>query len=244
MEKAALSSVLTLAACLAMAGCGVKREYRRVTDQLDTLEAGQKRTEVKVNRIDSLVRVHSDLLYQLNAELNLRLGRIEENLLITAQQREDQESRRQGLGLPLGASKPDTAKPPAPKGRAEIDPKTLYDTAYLDITRGNYDLAVAGFREFLKSHPSSSLADNAQYWIGEAFYAREKFTEALAEFQKVIEDYPNQDKVPAAMYKVGLCHSKMGDRSKAAASWRQLVSKYPRSNEASLASERLKEIGQ
>lgn len=238
------AAIILMAAGLGLTGCGIKKEYRRVTDQLDTLEAGQKRTEAKVNRTDSLARAQSEFLYQLNAELNLRLGRIEENLMITAQQKEDQESRRQGLGLPMGASKPDTAKPAAPKSRAELDLKTLYDTAYLDVTRGNYDLAVAGFREFLKNYPSSSLADNAQYWIGEAFYAREKHAEALAEFLKVVEEYPNQDKVPAAMYKAGLCHQKLGDRAKAAETWRQLASKYSRSNEASLARERLKELGQ
>jgi tol-pal system protein YbgF len=230
--------------CLAvsLAGCGLKKEYRRVTDQLDTLEAGQKRTEAKVNRMDSLARAQSELLYQLNAELNLRLGRIEENLMIGAQQKEDQETRRQGLGLPLGTAKPDSSAPKPSKRQAEADPKSLYDTAYLDITRGNYDLSVTGFREFLKNYPASSLADNAQYWIGEAFYAREKFSEALTEFMKVVSDYPNQDKVPAAMYKSGLCHQKLGDKAKAAEAWKQLISKYPRSNEAALAKERLKEF--
>jgi TolA-binding protein len=46
------------------------------------------------------------------------------------------------------------------------------------------------------------------------------------------------------MYKAGLCHQKLGDKSKAAEAWRQLVSKYPRSNEAALARERLRELGQ
>jgi tol-pal system protein YbgF len=237
------AEIILMAAALALTGCGVKREYRRVTDQLDTLEAGQKRTEARVNRLDSLAKAQADFLYQLNAELNLRLGRIEENLMITAQQKEDQEARRQALGLPMGTARPDSAAPKTPKRQAELDPKSLYDTAYLDVTRGNYDLAVAGFQEFLKNYPTSSLADNAQYWIGEAYYAREKYAEALAGFQKVVSDYPNQDKVPAAIYKSGLCHQKLGDKAKAAEAWKQLVSKYPRSSEASLARERLKEPG-
>lgn len=243
MPHQRVTVAICLAASLALAGCGIKREYRRVTDQLDTLEAGQKRTEARVNRLDSLARAQSDLLYQLNAELNLRLGRIEESLMIKAQQSEDLESRNQVAGLPLGTAKPDSAGRTA-RPRAEADPKALYDNAYLDITRGNYDLAVAGFQDFLKNYPASSLADNAQYWIGEAYYAREKFSEALSEFQKVVSVYPNQDKVPAAMYKAGLCHQKLGDKQKAAEAWRQLASKYPRSNEAALAKERLKDLGQ
>jgi len=238
----ALSIAFSLAASvvLLVSGCGLKQEYRRVTDQLDTLEIGQRRTEARVRQIDSLSKRQMEILYQLNADLDLRLKRIEEQLLISAQQREDLDSRRMEMGLSLGASRPDTAARKA-AAKAELDPKTLYDTAYLDITRGHYDLAIMGFAEFIRNYSQHSLADNAQYWIGEAYYAQNKFPQALAEFQKVVDNYPKQDKVPAAMYKVGLCHQKLGDGSKASEVWKELIAKYPKSNEAALARERLKE---
>lgn len=211
-----------------------------MTDQLDTLEASQRRTEARVRYLDSLSQRQLEILYQLNADLNLRLRRIEEQLMVSAQQREDLDSKKMEMGLSLGVSQPDTAAK-KPRAKAELDPKTLYDTAYLDITRGNYDLAVMGFGEFIKNYPQHSLADNAQYWIGEAYYAQNKFSQALSEFQKVVDQYPQQDKVPAALYKIGLCYQKMGKKTEAAEAFRKLITKYPKSNEAALAREQLKE---
>lgn len=229
---------------LAFTGCGIKREYRKASGQLDTLVAGQRRMEARIERLESLARSQGELLERLRAEAGPGPARGWTQPITAAPTISSAAEPKPGLGLPLGTAEPDTAGAKAPRPRAEADPKTLYDKSYLDITRGNYELAADGFREFLKSYPSSSLADNAQYWIGEAFYAREKFADAMAEFRKVVDGYPNQDKVPAAMYKAGLCHQKLGDKSKAAEAWRQLVSKYPRSNEAALARERLRELGQ
>lgn len=225
---------------MAFTGCGIKREYRKASGQLDTLVAGQRRLEARIDRLDSLARAQGELLERLRAEARpgQTLGWTPPAPAPTVSVVPEQKP---GLGLPLGKAQPDTAGINSPKPGA--DPKTLYDKSYLDITRGNYDLAVAGFREFLKKHPASGLADNAQYWIGEAFYAREKYAEALSEFQKVVSGYPKQDKVPAAMFKSGMCHAKLGDRAGAVEEWKSLVSKHPRSNEAALAQERLKETG-
>ena len=38
------------------------------------------------------------------------------------------------------------------------------------------------FQQFLTTYPDSSLADNAQYWLGEAYYVNKSFPEALAAF--------------------------------------------------------------
>lgn len=234
-------SLFLIVAALAFTGCGLKREYRKATGQLDTLVAGQRRLEARINRLDSLARAQGELIEKLRAEASLGPSPSWPKPVAKAS---GATEAAPVLSLSLGAANPDSALGKKPKPLAVADPKASYDNAYLEVTRGNYDLAVAGFREFLKNYPNSSLADNAQYWIGEAFYARERYAEALAEFQKVVSDYPNQDKVPAAMHKTGLCHQKLGDKAKASEAWRSLISKYPRSNEAALAKERIKELGQ
>ncbi len=232
-----------IAAALALTGCGIKREYLKASGQLDTLVAGQRRLEARIDHLDSLARAQGELLERLRAEAGPGPARGWPQPTTASAMVSSATEPKPGLSLPLGTAMPDTAGAKPPKPRAETDPKARYDMAYLEITRGNHDQAAARFREFLKSYPHSSLADNAQYWIGESFYAREKYADALAEFRKVVSDYPNQDKVPAAMYKSGLCHAKLGNPAKAAEEWKQLVAKYPRSNEATLARERLKELG-
>lgn len=232
-----------------LTGCGVKREYIRMRDQLDYLETSQKKMEVQLAHMDSLQQVQNDITYQLNAEMRTRWSSLNEKMMSMDQQYEDQQSRTMVQPLPIGSSKPDNSRDPKPpaspdntKTSTAADPKQLYDTAYLDITRGNYDLAIAGFREFLKLYPSSSLADNSQYWIGEGYYAQKKYTEALAEFEKVVSQYPTQDKAAAAYYKSGLCQRELGNKAEARERWQALVNKYPKSPEAKLAQDRIKEL--
>ncbi|MCG8608256.1 tetratricopeptide repeat protein, partial [bacterium] len=63
--------------------------------------------------------------------------------------------------------------------------REIYNTAYRDLNRGNYQLALQSFRQFLQQYPNTDLSDNAQYWIGEILYDQGRFTNAIEEFEKV-----------------------------------------------------------
>jgi tol-pal system protein YbgF len=80
-----------------------------------------------------------------------------------------------------------------------------YQAAFALLKSNQYDQAIQAFQSFLRTYPSSPLADNAQYWLGEAYYVSRSFPEALAAFQKVIDKYPQSRKVPDALLKVGFC---------------------------------------
>lgn len=107
------------------------------------------------------------------------------------------------------------------------------------IKQGKHDEAVAALRSFLNANPRHEYADNAQYWLGESFYARKDYTRALAEFRTAIETYPRGNKVPDALLKVGYCYGAMGQADKARAVLEQVVNLYPKSEPAALASTRL-----
>ena len=74
------------------------------------------------------------------------------------------------------AAAPDSTA--APLGPPPATANDLYDAAYRDFSRGNYDLAIEGFRELLKYYPNMNLSDNAQYWIGECYYGLNKLSDA------------------------------------------------------------------
>lgn len=120
------------------------------------------------------------------------------------------------------------------------DPNQMYQSAYLDYTKGNYDLAVSGFSEYLKSFPDAEFAGNAQYWVGESLYSLGKYDEAVAEFEKVVTNYPSSSKVPGAMLKRGYCFDALNKSKEAKAAYGELIKKYPASEAAKLAEERLK----
>lgn len=123
-----------------------------------------------------------------------------------------------------------------------IDADRLYNTSYLDFTKGNYQVAIIGFRRFLKLFRSSDMADNAQYWIGECFYSLGQLDSAETEFQQLLSEYPQGNKVPSAIYKLGLVYQLQGKGGLAQKKFKELVEKYPGTPEANLAQERLKRL--
>jgi len=119
------------------------------------------------------------------------------------------------------------------------DPAADYRAAVELVKGGKHDDAVAALRAFLVKYPRHDYADNAQYWLGETFYAQKDYTHALAEFRTVIETYPRGNKVPDALLKVGYCYQALGQTDKAHAVLAQVVNLYPKSEPAVLAAKRL-----
>jgi len=119
------------------------------------------------------------------------------------------------------------------------DPNQLYDEAAQDLTQGRYAMALRGFREFVQRFPAGELSDNAQYGVGECFFAQSMFDSAAAEYAQVGTSYPAGDRVPAALYKLALSQEKLKHAAEARKTLSDLVQRYPLSGEAQLARERL-----
>jgi len=146
------------------------------------------------------------------------------------------------------AGTPSTGAPPpdeAPSiGGAPIGPagQALYDRGYTLYHQGRYLDAEASFQRFLQAHGDSDLADNAQYWIGEARFARGDLRGALAAFRETVARFPEGNKVPDALLKAGQSLEQLGDREAARASYREVRDRFPGSAAAVVAEERLAQI--
>ena len=114
-----------------------------------------------------------------------------------------------------------------------------YRAAVELVKAGKHDEAVAALRAFLQHYPRHDYADNAQYWLGETYYAQKDYQHALAEFRATIETYPRGNKVPDALLKVGFCYQSLGQAEKAKAVLEQVVTLYPKTEPAVLAAKRL-----
>jgi tol-pal system protein YbgF len=119
------------------------------------------------------------------------------------------------------------------------DATSDYRAAVELVKASKFDDAVAALRAFIARYPRHDYADNAQYWLGEAFYAQKDYAHALVEFRRVVEVYPRGNKVPDALLKVGYCYQALGQGEKARAVLEQVVNNYPKSEPATLAAKRL-----
>ncbi len=133
---------------------------------------------------------------------------------------------------------PVVATRPAQPAPAQLPPEDVYRTALNDYTKGNYDLAISGFRTYIQNYPKTSLVPNAQYWLGESYYGQKNYAQAIEEFEVVIRDYPDNPKVPSALFKQGDALLLMGDTKRATGVLCELIGKHGKTREARLAREK------
>ncbi len=126
---------------------------------------------------------------------------------------------------------------------ADDEAGKLFQAAYMDLTLGNYELAVQGLKNYLMRYPNAANAADAHYYLGESYYSLSRFLEAAGEYQSVIKEYPRSRVVPACYLKSGYCYQRLEDAEQAKKAFRELISIYPRSEEAEQARVELQGMG-
>ncbi len=129
-------------------------------------------------------------------------------------------------------------------GSADDGEDAAYERAFGLLKDRHYQEAAEAFRSFLNTYPKGRLADNAQYWLGEASYVTRNFPQALVEFHKLLDFYPKSAKVPDALLKVGYVNYELGQWDDARQALTELTTRYPDSAAARLAQERLQRMQQ
>jgi tol-pal system protein YbgF len=117
--------------------------------------------------------------------------------------------------------------------------QTVYAQSFDALKAGSYSVAITGFKSFLSSYPASPLAENAQYWLGEAFYVTRDFDSATGAFRNVLQKWPDSRKAPDALLKLGYTQLEQKKTGEGRATLSQVVQKYPGTDAAKLATERL-----
>jgi tol-pal system protein YbgF len=110
------------------------------------------------------------------------------------------------------------------------NPKDNFDLAYGYLLRKDYALAEDGFRGFLRRFPSDRLAPDAQYWLGESLFQRQKYRDAAETFLNVSTKYETAAKAPDALLRLGQALSALGEKEAACASFNEVLRKYPRAS--------------
>jgi tol-pal system protein YbgF len=120
--------------------------------------------------------------------------------------------------------------------------QAAYVQAFEALKNQNYVAAIAGFKQYLATYPTSDLADNAQYWLGEAYYVTRDYDNAATAFRAVGERWPNSRKAPDALLKLGFTQYELKHYAEARATLTQVTTRFPDSEAAKLAAERVKRL--
>lgn len=224
---------------------------------LDDKEARRQVADLKIQtetRFEQQARAQLELSAQIQrqAEEIARLrGQIETLNWELEQARKRQQDFYLDLDSRLRRLEPQAASVSAPEegsgpaqaiggsGSAAGD-TAAYDAALELFRATRYSDAGTAFARFVEQYPNSALAANAQYWLGNAWFAQRDCTKAIEAQSQLITRYPTSDKVPDALLSIATCQQELGNRQGAVRTMEGLIEKYPSSPAADKARERLK----
>jgi tol-pal system protein YbgF len=250
VQLPALAATLVMATLLA--GCVTTPEVDPVAVKLDDVDTRLGRVEAVVNN-QSLVEL-SRRVDALETQLRSLRGGLEETQNSSSSLGKQQRDLYADLNKRIGALETTTKAATAAAAAAASDTadasagaggsdQAAYDRALAALRTGAYPEAIALLRDFGTAYPDTLLEDNAEYWLGEAYYVTGEYDQALTAFRAVGTRWPNSRKAPDALLKLGFTQQAKQDQKSARATLQQVVVRFPDSEAAKLAKERLLQLG-
>jgi TolA-binding protein len=136
--------------------------------------------------------------------------------------------------------------PPPPPSAAQlpngVTAEGLYQDAVADKLKGNFDLAVQEFGDYVKYFGSSDMAGNAEFHLGEIYYDRGDPASALNHFNAILDRCQQSDRLTDASYMKALCLLKLGQHGEGLAQLRGVAQRFPNTEVAREAQARLKTL--
>jgi tol-pal system protein YbgF len=264
MKLRFIKILLLLVVISTMVGCAKIGELEDNVQRLQMENAEMKKqVQDVVNKMSEIIKRLETEIYPMGTGLTDHLMRIErmESELATNTDKADQNSYRItqilqqiediNYRLKTGSSGSSPSSSAAQGSYPStftrqyntLSPNQLYQTAYADYLKGNYNLAIEGFKEYIQRYPDSELAAAVQYWLGESYYAKGSYKEAITEFDKVIVNFPSDEKVKSAALKKGFALFELNQTAQGVIIMQQIMREFPNSKQARIAQEKLESLG-
>jgi len=128
----------------------------------------------------------------------------------------------------LKTAKPALARTQDSTGSARGD----YNRAFGLVKQRKYAQAEVEFKAFLSRYPKNALDGNAQYWLGETYYARKLFKKAADSFLRGYTRYRTSAKAPDSLLKLGITLARLGQKEAACSTLNEMRVEFPRAPRA------------
>lgn len=107
----------------------------------------------------------------------------------------------------------------------------IYKQAMADLNAGKYMEAAQQFTSLMTKYPDDKLAGNAQYWLGEAYYAQKDYAKSAVAFAKGLEKYKDGNKGADSLLKLGMSMRELGKKEEACTAFKTLPIEFPKAEE-------------
>lgn len=102
-----------------------------------------------------------------------------------------------------------------------------YDAALALFKAGKYKAAASAFETFVGSYPASSLAPNAQFWLGNSWIGQHNCKRAIEAHNVVAAKFADSEKAPDAFLAIANCQRELGNTAAAKKTLDNLAARYP-----------------
>lgn len=114
-----------------------------------------------------------------------------------------------------------------------------YEAAHAARRESRFIEAARLFQQFVASHPNSSLAPPAQYWIGDSLFNAKDYAGTIAAQKRLLDTWPGSAKAPDALLNMASALRESGDAAGERKMLEQLIARHPASEAADKARKRL-----
>jgi tol-pal system protein YbgF len=255
MMRSRRSGFILLMAIPLAAGCATRADFERVRRDQQEMRALLADTQVAVDklnrRLDTLKAGGDDADV---ARTGQALRRIESRLAALEAQRAGQgavltvpvESAPVAAPVAGGPSLKTEAAVIALRREQERLASGNLDEAYrrgIELYRqGQAEESIQQFREYLRNNPKSDLADDAQFWVGEAYYSQGDYNRSIIELNEVLLKYPQGDRVPGALLALATSFANSGDKIDARLILQKLIDSHRNTEEAQVGRQQLQAL--
>jgi tol-pal system protein YbgF len=254
--RSGLSVTMTLRALLLLAACAIYGQAHAGLFSDEETRKQVKELEARISLMEDAAKQRTQVMLEMQTQLEAmgeqvrKLQGQNEELLHNIQ---DAEKRQKDFYIDLDSRLrrfEAGSVQSAPSGSADtavapIDPVAEnkdYDAAYGLYKANKQQMSIAAFQDFIKKYPGSTLAPNAYYWMGVAFYALKDYKNAVNSYLTAASKYPASEKAPSALLGAAICYQEMGDVAGAKKTLKQIIANYPDSTMTPRAKKRLESI--
>lgn len=190
--------------------------------------------EDRFNQLQQSLTMMTGQIEQLqnrNARLQQQMEKMQADYEYRIEQLEKGGAGKPGGAAPRPGAQAAAPAAPTPPAGSAASADQLYDEAIKKLQEGDYAAAERGFKTFIQRNPQNKLAGNAQYWLGETYYARRDYSSALTAFAEGYKVYKTSPKGPDNLLKLGITMAVLGRKPDACAVFARFSQDYPRATD-------------
>lgn len=259
-----MTRLFGIAVCVvALSGCALKGDVRRVEEQVQALRVEAARTDsvqaalldqqamllgqiiaFQQRFLDSLIILQRRLLSFRGdvrsdmTEVQRQLVQLQELSGQSQQRLSELKARLEERLRTTVVVTPTGDTIMAGEGPGTLQAQELYDLSLQQLRRGSPETARLGFGKFLNDFPEHPLAADALFFIGDSWEGAE-IDSAAAVYDRVVRTHPDSRRAPTALYRLGLIAERRGNQRAAREYYSRVIAGYPQSEEAQLARTKL-----